>query len=187
MNNFTLNFYKKKKNPQMYSPKLFFAFVLFCSAIFMLGCNKDRPTGCTYTTPTDVASPSEIAYLQTYMTTNSITAVQHPSGVFYNLTAAGAGTNPGVCSQVRVNYEGRLFNGSRFDFNNSTNPAPFTLGQLIKGWQLALPLLKPNGSITLYIPPSLGYGSRVVYDPAGGVLIPADSYLKFDITLREVQ
>ena len=161
--------------------------VFLCSALLFISCNKESPAGCTFTNPTDVATSAEIAFLQNYITTNNITAVQHSSGVFYQIGTPGSGTNPAVCSIVRVNYEGRLFNGSRFDFNNSTNGASFTLGQLIKGWQIALPLIKPGGIITLYIPPSLGYGSRAITDGSGGVLIPADSYLKFDITLRDVQ
>ncbi len=190
MNNYTRNYYIKKKNPCMNLRKslvLFFAIAVFCSSLLFTSCNKDNPGGCTFTNPTDVATSAEIAYLQNYVTANSITAIQHPSGVFYQISTPGSGTNPGVCSIIRVNYEGRLFNGSRFDFNNSTNGASFTLGQLIKGWQLVLPLIKPNGVITLYIPPSLGYGSRAITDGSGGVVIPADSYLKFDITLRDVQ
>ncbi len=167
--------------------KLISALLCICFAILFFSCNKSTPGGCTYSTPTEVATSAEIAYLQNYISSNSITAVQHPSGLFYQITTPGAGTLAGVCSIVRVNYEGKLFNGSRFDFNNTTNGASFTLGELIKGWQIALPLIKPGGIITLYIPPSLGYGSRAITDGSGGVLIPADSYLKFDITLRDVQ
>ncbi len=161
--------------------------VILCTALLFIGCNKESPAGCTFTTPTDVASNAEIDSIRRYITNNNLTAVQHPSGVFYQIATPGSGTNPAVCSIVRVNYEGRLFNGSRFDFNNSTNGASFTLGQLIKGWQIVLPLIKPGGIITLYIPPSLGYGSRAILDELGAVLIPVNSYLKFDITLRDVQ
>jgi FKBP-type peptidyl-prolyl cis-trans isomerase FkpA len=54
------------------------------------------------------------------------------------------------------------------------------LGQLIVGWQKGLPLISSGGKITLYIPPSLGYGSAA----AGS--IPANSILIFDIELISV-
>ncbi|MEY3433469.1 MAG: hypothetical protein RL131_1405, partial [Bacteroidota bacterium] len=42
---------------------------------------------------------------------------------------------------------------------------------------LGLPLINAGGKIKLYLPPSLGYGSRAVGS------IPANSVLIFEITL----
>jgi peptidylprolyl isomerase/FKBP-type peptidyl-prolyl cis-trans isomerase FklB len=58
---------------------------------------------------------------------------------------------------------------------------------VIAGWQEALPLIKKGGGITLYSPPSLGYGSKSVEDTAGHVLIPANSNLVFRVVLADVQ
>ncbi|HEY8688210.1 MAG TPA: FKBP-type peptidyl-prolyl cis-trans isomerase, partial [Chitinophagaceae bacterium] len=84
-----------------------------------------------------------------------------------------------------VTYAGRSTSGAVFDptpgsgLNHRT--ATFTLGQVIVGWQKGLPLIRAGGMITLYIPPSLGYGSS----PFGS--IPANSILIFDIELIDVQ
>jgi FKBP-type peptidyl-prolyl cis-trans isomerase FkpA len=61
------------------------------------------------------------------------------------------------------------------------------LGQLIIGWQKGLPLIKSGGSITLFIPPSLGYGNQDIRNSSGAVIIPANSNLKFTIDLVSVQ
>ena len=165
--------------------KLIFLMLLI-PAIFT-SCKKSDPAACSYIAPTDVAPASEINYLQNYITTNSITAIQHPSGVFYTLTQQGTGSMPTVCSNITVKYVGSLLGGGVFDSNTSVTGAKFVLGSLILAWQRVLPMLKTGGSITLYIPPSLGYGAHEIKDNQGNVIIPANSYLKFTIELLDVQ
>ena len=48
------------------------------------------------------------------------------------------------------------------------------------GWQAAIPLIAPGGSITLYLPSSLAYGARA----QNGT--PANSILIFKIDLIRV-
>ncbi len=159
--------------------KWFYVIVLLtmvCSS-----CKKD--VSCTSTAPTTVASAGESAYLQNYLTANNITASQK-SGMFYVISSQGTGTSPNLCSSITVDYVGKLINGttdgSQFDASQPNSPLITSLNNLIEGWQVVLPLVKAGGTVTLYIPPSLGYGSR-----ASGP-IPADSYLKFVITLKSV-
>jgi len=78
---------------------------------------------------------------------------------------------------VVVNYVGKLTNGTIFDSGNNVS---FSLGGLITGWQEGIPLIAPGGSITLYLPPSLAYGSRATGS------IPANSNLIFKIDLKSV-
>ena len=152
-----------------------------------LGSCKKETAKCSFTDSNATASSAEIGVIQNYLTTNNITATQHPSGVFYTINTAGTGPVPGVCSYIGVEYTGTVINGNVFDATAPNSPAFFTLGQLILGWQRVLPLVKEGGTITLYIPPSLGYGNRDVRDNAGNIVIPANSYLKFDIKLLDVQ
>lgn len=157
--------------------KWFFLFLV--PAFIFSSCKKD--SGCTSTAPTASASAAETAYLQNYLTVNSITAAS-THGMFYNLTTAGSGTSPNLCSSIAVTYTGTLITGTTdgAQFDASATPVAFTLNQLIAGWQLVLPLVKSGGVVTLYIPPSLGYGATA----AGS--IPANSYLKFVVTLVSV-
>lgn len=152
--------------------------LLMAIPFLMTACGKSDDEGCGFSVPTDKASVQEIATLQGYLTTNGLTATQHPNGFFYNITNAGSGAAPTVCNTVNVKYIGKLLNGTTFDSNS--DGASFKLGLLIKGWQLAIPLLKPGGTMQLYLPPTFGYG-----DQAAGS-IPANSYLVFTIELVSV-
>jgi FKBP-type peptidyl-prolyl cis-trans isomerase FkpA len=163
-----------------------FIFLFALTTCTFMACKKSDVGNCTYNSSTAVATSSEISYLQNYITVNSITAVQHPSGVFYTINNAGSGSSPDVCSNTTVKYTGRVLGGSVFDSNQSSTGVRVVLGELILGWQRVLPMLKEGGSITLYIPPSLGYGASAIRDNAGNVLIPANSYLQFEIDLLDV-
>ena len=156
---------------------LLFSFVV----ILFVSCDKTPITiaSCTYTPSTLKADTAEVTYLKNYLAANSITAVQDTSGYFYILGAPGSGTSPTICSSVLVQYTGWLLNGFKFDENVSGTV--FKVGAVIEGWQKVLPTMKPGGTITVYIPPSLAYGAT-----ASGV-IPANSYLKFYIKLVAVQ
>ncbi|MDO9376920.1 MAG: FKBP-type peptidyl-prolyl cis-trans isomerase [Bacteroidota bacterium] len=161
--------------------KLFF---LLAVPFLMTACIKDEPNNtCQLTLSKAVAPASEIASVQNYLAANSITATQHPSGLYYVVNNPGAALTPTACSAVTVKYVGRLTNGSTFEDSNTNNPngITFTLGQLIAGWQIGIPLVQKGGSITLYIPPSLGYGQN-----ASGP-IPGNSILIFTIELVNVQ
>ena len=157
-------------------------FVSAFIALVFSGCKKDE--GCKSVAPTTIATASESAYLQNYLTTNNITASQK-NGMYYVITSQGAGSSPNLCSSISVDYVGKLINGTsdgaEFDASKPNNPFVSSLNNLIAGWQLVLPLVKEGGTVTLYIPPSLGYGSQ-----ASGPL-PANSYLKFLITLKSVK
>lgn len=148
------------------------------------GCLKSessRPNcnfaGCaTYDACSVVAPSAEIAEVQAYLNANSITAVQHCSGLFYAIDNAGNGTAVSYCSGVNATYTGKLTNGTVFD----SGTIDFCMSDVIRGWINGLPLVKKGGKIRLYIPPTLGYGS-VATGP-----IPGNSVLVFDVTVNDV-
>mgnify|MGYP003422740764 CR=1 FL=1 len=159
------------------------------AAIFILFTSCKKQDRCPYTDSGISASTTERAYLQNYLSTNSIAAIEHPSGVFYNIALAGSGANPSICSTITVKYTGSIIpSGTVFDATTAgSSGINFTLGQLITGWQKALPLLKICGKITLFIPSSLGYGQQNKRDDNGNIIIHGNSYLKFEIELVNVQ
>ena len=160
--------------------KILFGFIILTSVFF--SCKKD--TKCSYSDSNVTASASETANVESYLTSAGITgALKHSSGFYYKITQAGTGKSiSNLCSNVLVKYAGKLTNGTYFDPTTpgTTSSAEFSLGQVIVGWQKGLPLISAGGKITLYIPPSLGYGSN----PAGS--IPPNSILIFDIELVAV-
>ncbi len=155
---------------------------LYTALLLLLisGCaKKESIDPCTYDPCAVVAPAPEIQSLQSYLASNSITAVQHCSGAFYVIDAPGAGLSPTICSYINTKYVGRLTDGTVFD--QGTFPQPLQLGALIRGWANTLPLIKTGGKMRLFLPPSLGYGNRT----AGS--IPPNSILIFDIELTVVQ
>ena len=155
-----------------------------CIAAIFSACGKQNTVSnepCDGTPSTVVATTAEITYLQNYITGNGITATQHPSGFFYTVNNPATGISPtSICSTVTVKYIGTVIGGSGSPFDSNTSGINFLLANLIIGWQKGIPLLKKGGTIDLYIPPSMGYGS------AGSGTIPGNAYLKFTIELLDV-
>lgn len=150
-------------------------FFLFLIAI-SLGCGCKKNDFCQDITTT--APAIEVNNLKNYLNANSIIATEDSRGFFYIINNAGADDKPTVCSTIKVNYEGKLIDGTVFD---SGNNVAFLLSDLISGWQEGIPLIKNGGSITLYLPPTLGYGA------SGSGSIPGSSNLIFTIDLLAVK
>ncbi|HVZ96981.1 MAG TPA: FKBP-type peptidyl-prolyl cis-trans isomerase [Chitinophagaceae bacterium] len=165
-----------------------FAPVLVLASVIAVSCKKTN-TGCAYTFFNATASDSEVAVLRDSLQSHSIyNFTADPSGMFYNIVNGGTGDMAtGACSQVTVSYTGRLLSGLVFDSTAPNETTTVTLGQLIEGWQKAIPLVKAGGEIIAYVSPTLGYGSQVITDSQGQVLIPANSDLIFDINVVSVK
>jgi len=164
------------------------AAVLVIASFLTAGCIKNKNTACGFTDSNLIAPTAEVDSLQALLQDSSITASPNAAGFYYSIQQQGPGTAiVNLCSNVAVSYKAMLFNGTIFDSTATGQLASFQLGQVIAGWQKGLPLINKGGDITLYIPPTLGYGSNSVTDRNGNVVIPGNSYLIFHIHLADVQ
>ncbi len=104
------------------------------------------------------------------------------SGLQYQVLNAGnqSARSPLIHDKVKVHYRGTLVNGKEFDNSYNKNPAVFKLTSVIKGWQDALTLMKPNAKWKIFVPPQLAYGNKEIG------AIPANSILIFEVELIEV-
>lgn len=102
------------------------------------------------------------------------------SGLQYKIIEQGGGVKPGVQDTVKVNYVGKLIDGTVFD--QSTEPISFPLNGVIRGWTEGMQLIGEGGKATLYIPYDLAYGVRGTRDGK----VPPYSTLIFDVELLEV-
>lgn len=104
-----------------------------------------------------------------------------PSGLQYKILTQGTGETPKSTDKVKVNYEGRLIDGTVFDSSYKRNqPATFAANQVIKGWTEALTMMPVGSKWELYIPQELAYADR----EAGK--IPPFSMLIFTVELLEI-
>ena len=88
---------------------------------------------------------------------------------------------------VKVHYTGKLTSGEQFDSSAGREPLEFTVGagQMIKGFDAALPGMVKGDKKTINIPAEEGYGERVeeaiIEFPLENV--PADMKLEPGMTL----
>jgi len=124
--------------------KYLFIVAITVLTFMMGGCKKSSDNSNTcIANNTGVPTAAEIASLQAYLTSKSITASQDPGGFFYIINVAGTGANPTLASIVTFKYTGTLENGTVFD--QSQTGITYPLSQLILGFQKGLPLIKKGG------------------------------------------
>lgn len=115
--------------------------------------------------------------------------VNTKSGLAYEDLKVGTGAEAVNGKKISVHYTGWLNyggkRGSKFDSSvDKGKPFTFTLGagQVIKGWDEGVAGMKVGGKRTLWIPSSLGYGTR-----GAGTIIPPNADLIFDVELLDVK
>ena len=132
-------------------------------------------------------TPPVIATADTPQTseTKMSEVISTPSGLKYEVITEGDGASPEKGNTIVVHYTGTLEDGSKFDSSRDRNqPFQFRVGtgQVIKGWDEGLMMMKVGDRRKLIIPPELGYGAR----GAGGV-IPPNATLIFDVELLDIK
>lgn len=132
----------------------------------------------------------ERAEVEKYLGNKLNTTIRTPGGAYVAIEEAGTGELIKKGEYVSVNYTGKTFEGKVFDSNTDSTykhvePLRFSVGvgQMIRGFDEAMPFLKKGAKATVYIPSLLGYGSA---PPPGGPIKPYD-HLQFEVTVLEVQ
>ncbi len=110
------------------------------------------------------------------------------SGLQYQIITEGAGEKPRPGQTCVVHYTGWLWQddkkGKKFDSSvDRRQPFEFSVGrgQVIKGWDEGVALMKVGSKHELLIPPELGYGNR-----GAGNVIPPGATLLFEVELLRV-
>jgi len=108
--------------------------------------------------------------------------VELPEGIQYEVLKEGSGRQPVLQDKIKAHYKGALLDGKEFDSSFKRNqPFSAPLTALIKGWQIAIPLMKEGSHWRLWIPSHLAYGDR-----GAGSDIPGGATLMFEVELLEI-
>lgn len=127
----------------------------------------------------------EDSLMKVYLSKNKITVKPTASGLYFINKKAGSGIQAEKGKLVKVHYTGYLLDGSKFDSSiDRGEPLEFKLGegQVIKGWDEGIAMMKVGGKAKLIVPSKLGYGDR----GAGQTILPY-SPLVFDVELIDVK
>jgi len=130
--------------------------------IFLCACGDDNPH----------------LTIAEYIAANNIETEVTDSGLHYIILEPGGSEKPVLSSDINIDYTGYFLDGDNFDQGNDVT---FPLGNLIQGWQEGIRLIGKGGSITLFIPSRLAYGSQ------GAGSIPGNTDIGFDITLYDFE
>jgi FKBP-type peptidyl-prolyl cis-trans isomerase FkpA len=111
-------------------------------------------------------------------------ATKTSSGLLYIPVSAGSGAMPAHTDRVKVNYQGRLIDGTVFDSTAQHGGQPTTLavGNIIPCWTEALQLMKVGAKSRIICPSALAYGDR----GAPPKIMPGAA-LEFDIELVSIE
>jgi FKBP-type peptidyl-prolyl cis-trans isomerase FkpA len=109
-------------------------------------------------------------------------AKKTPSGAIYIEEKAGTGDQAKPTDKVKVNYTGKLMDGTVFDSSvERGQPATFPLNQVIKCWTEGVSMMKAGGKAKLVCPSDIAYGDR-----GAPPKIKPGSTLVFDVELLEI-
>ena len=108
--------------------------------------------------------------------------IETDSGLQYKIIKEGTGKSPSYgMDQVRVQYEGKLIDGTIFDSSyEKGEPFVTRLNRVIKGWTEGIQLMKEGSVYEFFIHPKLAYGERRNNN------IPPNSVLLFKVELEKV-
>jgi FKBP-type peptidyl-prolyl cis-trans isomerase FkpA/FKBP-type peptidyl-prolyl cis-trans isomerase FklB len=109
-------------------------------------------------------------------------ATKTESGIVYIPVKEGTGASPTVADQVKVNYTGRLVDGTVFDSSSARGaPATFALRNVIPCFTQGLQMMKVGGESRIVCPANLAYGDR-----GSPPKIRPGATLEFTIELLEI-
>jgi FKBP-type peptidyl-prolyl cis-trans isomerase len=104
------------------------------------------------------------------------------SGLQYETVKKGEGKNAIPTDTVKVEYTGKLIDGTEFDSTTKHGePAEFQVDQVIKGWSEALQLMNAGSKLHLVIPAELAYGEN-----GAAPMIEPNSVLVFDVEMLSI-
>ena len=120
--------------------------------------------------------------IPSYIAHHQLDAKDGGNGIFYSFEKKGKGAIPKPGDYVKLNYVGKMLDGSVFDQSPSDDPFVFRVGYriVIQGWDKGIQKLPVGSKATVLVPAALAYGSNGLGE------IPPDSPLLFELEVLEI-
>ncbi|MBN9298227.1 MAG: FKBP-type peptidyl-prolyl cis-trans isomerase [Filimonas sp.] len=144
-----------------------------------------------YEAEMEATKKKEVDALEQYLAKKGVKAQKTKNGAFVEIEVAGdQALKADSGKQVTMMYKGYLQEDNKkvFDTNmdsskHHTDPLVFVVGtgQVIPGWDEAVPYFGKGGKGKIYVPSLLGYGPR-----GAGADIPPYANLVFDVEIKDV-
>jgi FKBP-type peptidyl-prolyl cis-trans isomerase len=132
---------------------------------------------------------ADVLAIDTYIQTNSISAIEYDSGMWYNMDIEGTGAMPTLYDQVKISFKGKLVSNGSVFVNEVVMPSSTFSSRVVNfphGVQIGLQLLKVGGKATFYVPSGLAYGPSGAKNSSGAVIVPANANVIFEVELLEI-
>lgn len=120
--------------------------------------------------------------IDAYLATSMPDAQADDYGIYYHFDKRGSGQLPQPGDYVKLNYVGKMLDGTVFDQSPADQPFVFRVGYriVIHGWDKGIQRLPVGSRATLLIPAAMAYGE------SGLGQIPPETPLLFEIELLDI-
>jgi len=160
--------------------------VVVFAMMLIVGCSKKQNEEAATEKSNDTSKQEELVKPSNEMPVLSeLEMVDGPQGMKYSIINEGDGAKPqdgqtAVVHYTLWNLEGRKIDssvdrGQYFKF-------PVNRGRVIRGWDMAVSMMKIGETRVIILPPELAYGAR-----GAGAVIPPNATLVFKIELFSVE
>jgi FKBP-type peptidyl-prolyl cis-trans isomerase FkpA len=153
-------------------------FAITCIGFLLASClGQDGSTGPSF----EEQLKKDIATIDTYLSTNGISAVKDDGGARYIVTLDGGGQKPAANGLVYASYKTTVLSTGKLFFDSKDAFARVDLASptLLSSWKAVLPKINKGSSLTIYSPSGLAYGTNSSSDGT----LPSNSNIIFDIKL----
>ncbi|MGI4749610.1 MAG: FKBP-type peptidyl-prolyl cis-trans isomerase [Janthinobacterium lividum] len=157
-------------------------YVVFALILALAACKKTTSDTTAYLAQIGVDSVK----IRNYLIANNIPIkkVSDTIGVYYQIIDSGTVVSSYTSSTlITVGYTAKIIPDTAIISQTNSYHPSYTLGNVIRGWQVGIPLIKKYGRIRLFVPSRYAYG---LIDQTTNLKIPGGSCLDFDIRLYNV-
>ena len=120
--------------------------------------------------------------IPSYIAHHQLDAKDDGNGIFYSFEKKGKGVLPKPGDYVKINYIGKMLDGSAFDQSDPNDPFVFRVGYriVIQGWDKGIQKLPVGSKASLLVPAEMAYGSSGLGE------VPPNTPLLYELEVLDI-